>query len=257
MHRLAALLALILLPGALQAERPAKAPFARIKKKYDIYVVVRDKPLRQKWAAGEVTADPADAADVKTYTPLLVEEFALYPVGFVKRTKLRQIVLVKNLRFGKQRRTSVPDFTRNVLYIDVSRGRKTEDYARRVIHHEYFHLIDYLDDGLLYEDPGWSKLNPAGFRYGRGGAAMRDANASLLSDKHPGFLNRYSTSGIEEDKAEVFSFMVMDYKTVEERAKKDKILKRKMAYMKTLARKFSRDMSDAFWRQRKKGRKGK
>jgi hypothetical protein len=246
------LLVFLLLPAPLHAERSGDDPFAAIKKKYGIYVVVRDKPLRQRWVAGRITADPADKKDVRTYAPILVEEFCIYPAGFVRRTKLRQIVLVRNLRLGKQQRTSVPDFARNILYIDASRGRKTEHYVRRVIHHEYFHVVDYLDDGKLYDDPGWSALNPADFRYGNGGQYMRDPNASVPSENHPGFLNRYSTSGIEEDKAEVYSYMITEYRHVAARAKKDKIIRAKMKYMQALLEKYSDDMDAGFWRKRRK-----
>jgi hypothetical protein len=247
------LLVFLLLPGPLHAERGGEDPFAAIKKKYGIYVVVRDKPLRQRWVAGAITADPADSGDVRTYAPILVEEFCIYPADFVRRTKLRQIVLVKNLRLGKRSRTSVPDFARNILYIDASRGRKVELYMRRVIHHEYFHIVDYLDDGKMFEDAGWSALNPKGFRYGNGGQYMRDPDAAVPSEDHPGFLNRYSTSGIEEDKAEVYSFMIADYRRVEARAKKDKVLRAKMKYMKALLERYSDDMDAGFWRHRRRG----
>lgn len=243
---------LILLPASLHAKPSDKDPFASIKKKYSVYVVVRDKPLRQKWLSGALTADPGDKDDVRTYAPILVEEFCVYPEGFVRRSKLRQIVLVKNLKLGKRPRTSVPDFGRHLLYIDASRGRKVEAYVRRMIHHEYFHMIDSLDDGEMFQDEGWSALNPPGFKYGKGGQYMRDPAAVVATEKHPGFLNRYSTSAIEEDKAEVYSFMITDYRKVAARAKKDKVIRAKVKYMKALLEKYSDDMNASFWRKRRK-----
>lgn len=52
----------------------------------------------------------------------------------------------------------------------------------------------------------WEAHNPNGFQYGQGGKFMRhDADSSQLSSAPPGghFVNRYSTSAITEDKAEV------------------------------------------------------
>jgi hypothetical protein len=55
-------------------------------------------------------------------------------------------------------------------------------------------------------DEEWEAFNPDGFKYGLGGKFMRhDADSSQLSSAPAGgyFVNRYSTSAITEDKAEV------------------------------------------------------
>ena len=43
--------------------------------------------------------------------------------------------------------------------LDVGTNDQPASYLRKVIHHEFFHVIDYCDDGLLYEDDGWKSLN--------------------------------------------------------------------------------------------------
>ena len=70
-----------------------------------------------------------------------------------------------------------------------------------MFHHELFHLVDWKDDGVLYGDVEWAKLKPSSFRYGDGGVNMQnDSSLSLVTDKFPGFVTRYSTAGVEEDK---------------------------------------------------------
>jgi hypothetical protein len=59
-------------------------------------------------------------------------------------------------------------------------------------------------------DPRWSQLNLSGFSYGDGGVNMRVSTCAGSGSVAPlsGFLNKYSTSAIEEDKAEVFAAML-------------------------------------------------
>jgi hypothetical protein len=142
----------------------------------------------------------------------------------------------------------VANFEENKLYLDAERSEYNRDYQRRVIHHEFFHIIDYKDDGLLYEDKGWASLNPAGFTYGSGGVnAQGLSTSSLLTDRFPGFLNHYSTTGVEEDKAEVFANLIARNQYVLKKAERDPVIKAKIAQMKTLLRMFCPEMNESFW----------
>ena len=52
----------------------------------------------------------------------------------------------------------------------------------------------------------WDALKPKDFKYGSGGKNAQDiSTTSLLTEKYPGFLNHYSTTAVEEDKAEVLA----------------------------------------------------
>ena len=170
------------------------------------------------------------------------------PAELVKKTNLKRVVFCKDLSFAKQRRTAVPDFENDVLYLDVARGRSDELYVRKVIHHEFFHIIDLRDDGKLYEDERWAKLNPPDFKYGPGGAKLQDDPTVTVTGKDaPGFLNRYAAAGVEEDKAEVFAHMIVEPKLMAERAKKDKYMRAKMERMKELLAEFTPKMDERFW----------
>ena len=70
-----------------------------------------------------------------------------------------------------------------------------------------FHLLGNAFEG---HDAEWSAYNPPNFSYGHGGKNMRsDSSSSQLSSApHEQFLNRYSTSSIAEDKAEIWAALM-------------------------------------------------
>ena len=109
-------------------------------------------------------------------------------------------------------------------------------------------IIDFRDDGLVYKDERWQALNPADFKYGSGGKnAQETKDTSVLTDKYPGFLNHYSTTGVEEDKAEVFANLMVEPGYLAERMKTDRVLKAKTERMRELLKDFCSDMNDKFW----------
>jgi len=242
----------VLIAPLAGAGKDGAAALEELERKYSIRVVVAPERFAVRWGSLKlITGDVPKETKASSYSELLLAEFGIYPVSFVKKSRLWAIYLCADLRYHGERRTAIPDHRRNILYLDVERARHAERYVRKVIHHEFFHMVDIVDDGELYRDPGWARLNSDTFRYGRGGAAMqRDPDASLPDDSTPGFLNRYSTSGIQEDKAEVFAHMIREYAAVERRAKDDEILRKKVAYMKELLANFCPEINATFWQTR-------
>ncbi len=161
---------------------------------------------------------------------------------------MQRIVLCRGLTYGGQNRAAVPDFEHDTLFLDVVAGDHDRDYQRHAIHHDLFHILDDEDDGQLYSDNRWLKLNSPGFQYGSGGERMQDDQWSGVLWNRPGFLNKYSTSGVEEDKAEIFAYMMTDYGFVDNRAATDDVIRKKMAAMKTLLEKFCPDIDESFWK---------
>lgn len=201
-----------------------------------------------KTTHGFIHGRSAGSDSLASYEGLFAREFSRYPVSFVKASKLKKVVLCEDLSFAGQRRNAVPDFEHDALYLDAKRGDYNSVYQCKVIHHEFFHIVDYVDDGKLYEDESWTKLNAADFRYGTGGRNAQDnASTSVLTDLYPGFLNHYSTTGIEEDKAEIFANMIVAPQHVQSQAMRDPVLGRKVAAMKTLLLRFCADVNDEFW----------
>jgi hypothetical protein len=202
-------------------------------------------------STGKIHGKEADRKNIESYWPLLWSEWNLYPPELVEKAALKRIILCEDLAFENaahvtQLRTALPDYEHHDLYLDVQRGRENTLYVCEVIHHEFFHIIDWCADQDKDED-GWIALNPPGFTYLEGGETQqKNPHTSELSD-NPGFLNEYSTSGLIEDKAEIFAHMVMDRKRVEQRGMTDGIIKGKMQKMQELLRRFCPQLDAQFW----------
>ena len=242
---------LVLLAGTTAAAQRVTAPaddLADVAKTYQIEIVTVAPVFPVPTDYGAIDGQRAEPKQLENYTPLFRAEFTLYPTSFVKRSQLKRVVLCTELYFAGQRRNAVPDFAHDTLYLDVARGAYDRTYLRKVMHHEFFHIIDYRDDGELYSDERWSALNAPGFKYGTGGRnAQGQPTTSLPTDQFPGFLNHYSTTGVEEDKAELFAFLMVDYWFVQERIKRDGVLGQKVKMLKDLLKSFCPDMNDELW----------
>lgn len=249
--------AILILPALLfcstargQSDEPAafRGDLDKIAKIYKIGVVTADLSFPVKTTHGTIDGKNADGKELQDYTSLFALEFALYPPELVQGAQLKRVVLCSNLAFDGQRRNAIPDFEHDTLYLDVNRGTHNRSYLRKVIHHEFFHIIDYHDDGSVYADERWKTLNQATFKYGSGGRAAQDLQGtSVLTTKFPGFLNHYSTTAVEEDKAEVFANLIVDHAYVEDVAMKDRVLNSKVKRMKELLAKFCPEMNDKVW----------
>lgn len=243
------LLASTLLIVAFSPARADDVDLAAIAKKYDLEIVTVAPKFPVKMRSGEIDGGPATKRDADSYAAIFAFEWSLYPPELVKKTRLKKVVFCQDLSFAKQKRTAVPDFENDVLYLDAARGRTDEHYVRKVIHHEFFHIIDLVDDGNLYEDVRWVKLNPPDFKYGPGGAKLQDdPTVTAICNDLPGFFNRYAASGVEEDKAEVFAHLIVEPKWMADRAKKDKYMRAKVERMKELLADFAPKVDDAFWK---------
>lgn len=247
------LLVKLLLAGAVHARAQAAAgapgELAKIAKAYDIEIVTAGPNFPVKTTYGAIEGKQAGGRELENYVRLFAPEFTIYPLSLVKRSQLRRVVLCDGLHFAGQRRNAIPDFEHDTLYLDVSRGSYNKSYQSKVIHHEFFHIIDYRDDGYVYQDERWASLNPPGFRYGSGGINAQDLlYTSVLAEKFPGFLNHYSTAGVEEDKAEVFANLIVDHAHVGRRIQKDAVLREKVKLLQEQLTRFCPDVNGEFWR---------
>lgn len=193
---------------------------------------------------------PLSEDSLDFYLPLFFREFSLYPVSTIRISGLKFIYLTESLIFStdsySQYRAAVPDYTRDTMAMIYCCKERGIEYIKNVIHHEYFHFIDYMDDGIIYgSDPEWESLNKEVFIYGSGGANNRDWMP--LNPAIKGFLNYYSTTGIEEDKAEVFSFMMTQPALI--RNHPDEIILSKFKYILAMLESFDPDafVNTDFW----------
>jgi Putative zinc-binding metallo-peptidase len=246
MRHIEATMAILLATFVLQLH-PSDAK--ELEEYFSITIVSHGQSSPARTSQGSITFQQASVQDLEGYIPLLVSELGLYPRSLIKKSKLKRIVLCEQLAYAGQFRNAVPDFEHNILYLEVKRGNLNKQYLRKVIHHDFYHMIDFQDDGQLYSDSEWGKLNAADFKYGTGGQnAQTDANSGVLTDKYPGFLNQYSTAGVEEDKAEVFAHMLVQSDVVEKRQAVDAVLKAKVDRMKELMLHFCEEVNENFWK---------
>lgn len=212
----------------------------RFEKKYSVKIVWQGHRFK-----GDVTGDDSD--EVHHYLPLLLEELNLYPASVLNRAKVDKIVLCKNLAWRDQRRGAIPGFETRIMYFDAERAMYDKFYVRSVVHHEFFHQVDWVDDGKVYVDKEWALLNPKEFSYGNGGAAVQDDFTQGVTYDKPGFMNKYSTQGVEEDKAEIFAYLMTRREIMDARVKKDPVVAAKVKMMKALMHSFSAEIDDLFW----------
>lgn len=207
-----------------------------------------DFPVRT--THGFIAGESCSHAQLERYAPMFLEELGLYPPELVTCSRLKRITLCRELSFDGQKRAAIPDFEHDRLYLDVGEASVDMRYLTKVFHHEFYHVIDYRDDGRLYEDERWADLNPEHFRYGTGGRnAQHLDDPSRLTTRHLGFLNYYSTTGVEEDKAEVFTNLMIEPAYVEDRIETDFVLNAKVERMKRTLGEFCPQINAEFWRR--------
>lgn len=226
----------------------ANTSVSEIADRYCLEIVDNGVAFPVRTSHGLISGDDADPASLNRYSGLFVQEFCLYPETLIRKIKLKRVIFCTQLAFAGQRRNAIPDFEHDTLFLEVNRGNFDNIYMRKVIHHELFHIIDFYDDGSLYRDQSWSDLNPQTFEYGTGGRnAQSLAVTSVVNDESRGFLNHYSTTGVEEDKAEVFANLIVNPTYVNNRVETDEVLALKVQTMKQLLLAFCPEMNDEYW----------
>lgn len=208
-----------------------------------------------------ITYDLSDIQAVTPYLEFLKDELSIYPAGVVNKLHLDRIIVCSNLKKVDKPVTGCasmsllfPDnlalrmlfFKKNTIYLDISYGGTVDGLV--TIHHELFHALEaHGESWPKSADFDWPILNPTGFQYKAEVSDVRRKEYPLDVD---GFLTDYSMETFREDKAELFSHMIVNLARVEEFAKKDKILKSKIQRLKWLLGKFSSDFNEQFWATR-------
>ena len=249
---------ILLLALPVLAESPGKKPpkqeelpeLRQLRERYGIRIVVQRTAYRRITLHGTLCYEQPGAIALKRFAKLLRDEFSIYPPAFIKRSGLRQIVLCSKLTFGGQTRSALPDRARAALVYDVGAGLTRPDYVRHVIHHEFFHIVDWSGRSWTWRIPEWIRSNAKGFKYGKGGKSLQhDTGSWDPKTGNDGFLNRYSRSSVAEDMAEVYAFLVTRPKLVATRTKTDAVLKVKVQLMKRHLQWYSPTMSEEFWKR--------
>lgn len=168
-----------------------------------------------------------DQVIVQKFIPMLAKELSLYPPGSLQHMGIDKIVLTQHLTVDGQPRSAMPLFEQRVVVYDIELGNLGQQIMASILHHENFHMADYVGDQTVRVDPEWEALNQSSFHYSSGGQDMQSQDVTQWDDRLQGLLNRYSTSALEEDKAEIFAALMWAPNELRARAARDPIIQAK------------------------------
>jgi hypothetical protein len=196
----------------------------------------------------------ADLEILGYYLKTFIPEWNKYPKELIKNIKLKVVAFVKDLKYlGGIEVGGLANVNAGILLLNVNFCEP--ESVIYLTHHEFFHYVDVMITGPqeFNNDKNWEKLNPSGFKYTGAGLKMIDTGANI-HEFYPekGFITRYAMSAVEEDKAEVFAYLMdskLYSKDVEGILKTDKVLKKKFDYMKELLRKITPDFSEEYFQK--------
>jgi hypothetical protein len=211
--------------------------------------IAREYKIGIDWQAekseGRVTHLAARKELLPEAIKLLQSEVLVYSAPIIKESKLERIVLCSSLKHEKHEIGGAMIADEGILYLDADSIRSWNP-TRRAFHHEFFHCIDYHDDIWRYADPVWKKYNEKGFEY----SVSKFKNRKDKFVHRLGFISTYSMTAVHEDKAELYSHMVINYNDVRERIKGDPILKEKFLHIRAILKRFCKEYDNSFWEQR-------
>ena len=221
------------------------ALFKRFKIKYKI----PSSKFKIKTFSYKIESNPCENEDLDMFIPLFFLEFLIYPKSFIKNSKIKQIIFVHDIQFTtpfySQERAGCPEYQQTKSLI-LAAAERNFLYIRIVMHHEFFHYVDWIDDNS-YEDEIFEKLNEPNFKYGNGGEFEREW--IKLDKGTKGFINHYSTTGLEEDRAEIYQYLIGD--PDEALNNKDEIVRKKVKRIQEFVNKFDPkgmgNKSNNFW----------
>lgn len=173
--------------------------------------------LTPVWSLGEGAGQaqsfddsPADRERLQRLLATVLPALERYPSRLLQQVQLRKVVLVKELAVDGQRRLAMPEpETDSVVYADNNVPSLCPAGMELRTHHEFYHFIEYrLFHDFYYRDPVWMAFNPAEVQYGAGGATAYGKPFQNLGHPQPGLVSMYAAYGPEEDKAEMFGWMM-------------------------------------------------
>ena len=201
----------------------------------EIYKLKNNNNIRYLSAKGNfkiginknITCEEVNINNLNTKFPLIEKNLNRYNSNFLNKIKLKYVVFCENLFISEINTGGIPDIKNRTLILDINFNKK---YFERMIHHEIFHMIQ--NTHIKYFDADkFSSFNHASFNYAKCSTCSNRLNLDQY-EKTDGFLTEYSKSIPSEDMAEIFSFLMTDKETIEVKINNDKILSKKVNYIK-------------------------
>ena len=151
----------------------------------------------------------------------------VFKKAFFEKIKLKYIVLCEKLKVGEVNALGFANPEMETILLNINVNNKNFE---RVIHHEVFHIIEN-NYKKFFPDAVWAKFNKPNFYYSGSSANPEAYSLAKLSNTN-GFFSEYAKYSIAEDMAETFSFMNSRKKYVSEVINSDKILNKKVIFIK-------------------------
>ena len=154
-------------------------------------------------------------------------ELDVYKKIFFKKIKLSYIVLCEKLKVGEVNAMGFANPEMKTILLNININNKNFE---RVVHHEVFHIIEnnYKE---FFPDTVWANFNNPNFYYSDSSTNLETYSLAKLSSTN-GFFSEYAKYSISEDMAETFSFINSREKYVSEIINLDKILNKKVIFIK-------------------------
>ena len=202
----------------------------------EIYKLKNDNNIRYLNAKGNfkigvnknITCDKVNLNNLNSKFPLVEKNINLYNSSFLNKIKLKYIIFCQNLFISEINTGGIPDNKNRSLILDINFNQK---YFERMIHHEIFHMIQNTHTKYFDEDK-FSSFNQTSFNYAECSTCSDRLNLDLYENTS-GFLTEYSKTVPSEDMAEIYSFLMTDKKTIEDKISEDKILNKKVNFIKS------------------------
>ena len=187
-----------------------------------------DKSFRVGFRENNVQCDKTSKNSIKKKFNIIKKNIDKYDKNFLKKINLKYIVLCENLKVAKIKTAGVPNHDMKTLIVDINFD---ERYFERSMHHELFHIVeDSYKDLFSYKE--WEKFNSPEFKYAKCSTCTNKLDLSLINNTK-GFLTEYSMTTASEDMAEIFSFLMVGKKKLEDIALSDSVLNKKTIFLKS------------------------
>ena len=154
-------------------------------------------------------------------------ELNVFKKKFFEKIKLRYIVLCEELKVGEINALGFANPEMETILLNINTN---DNDFERVIHHEVFHIIEN-NYKKFFPDTVWVKLNNPNFYYSDSSTNPEVYSLAKISSTN-GFFSEYAKYSISEDMAETFSFINSREKYVSEVINLDKILNKKVIFIK-------------------------
>ena len=201
----------------------------------EIYKLKNENNIRYLNAKGDfkigvddnITCNKTNKENLNSKFQVIERNIKRYNSKFLKKIDLKYIVFCEGLFISNINTGGIPDNKNRTLILDINFNEK---YFERMIHHEIFHMIQNTHIEYFNEDK-FSSFNQKSFNYAECSTCSDRLNLDLY-EKTDGFLTEYSKSIPSEDMAEIFSFLMTDKETIEDKINNDKILNNKVNFIK-------------------------